>query len=388
MAMEEHFGQRFTGIMPHQVLAGGLRAGRMAWIGMLARIRIVAALVWVVFSSGYLRASEPTSGLHAVVTIAPLKGLVEPLLPAGSKVTVLMPPGRSEHGYEFSPSDVAALAGADIVVYVGLNLEPRIARSLRERPVAGQGVICFAEVVGLQRRGEPEPNSDGGQGGNAEPAKGDESSKQAKPSHAGEAAPKKSDTTHVDHVHDATCDHAHDEGWIDQHIWLDPMLVRLLVPAVSKAVQSAITGRGVAPEIEESHLASVQDAEKALVTKIEGVDRAWRDGLAPFKGASIVTHHAAFGRPALRYGIEIANVIRKGEGQEPTPGDIADVVKSIREQKVRAIFVEPQFNARSAERIAKAANVRLGRLDPLGDGDWFEMMRGNLEQLTTNLGSR
>ena len=87
--------------------------------------------------------------LRAVVTVAPLKGIIEPLLPPGSTLSVLMPPGRSEHGYEFTPSDIAALAKADLVVYVGLHLEPRVAAALREHPVQGREVICFAEAVGL-----------------------------------------------------------------------------------------------------------------------------------------------------------------------------------------------------------------------------------------------
>ena len=52
---------------------------------------------------------------------------------ARSTVTVLMQPGKSEHGYEFTPADVAALATADLVVYVGLGLEGRIEATLKKQ---------------------------------------------------------------------------------------------------------------------------------------------------------------------------------------------------------------------------------------------------------------
>lgn len=294
--------------------------------------------------------SQVVRPLDVVVTVAPLRSLVEPLLPSGSVVRVLMAPGRSEHGYEFTPQDVAALARADVVVYVGLHLEPRIAKALRERSVPARRVVCFAEIVGLQKPGEPEPNS----------------------TIAGE---------HDDHDHQhgeaAEHGHEHGHGWIDQHLWLDPALVRRLVPALRAAVE------GDSPAPAERERAGA--AERALVAKIDAVDRAWRDGIGRVRGRAFVTHHDAFGRPAERYGLRVADVIRGSESQEPTPDAVAEVVRAIRKEGVRAIFVEPQFNARTAERIGAAAKVRVGRLDPLGDGDWFKLMDDNLASLVENL---
>src|SRR5882757_8715144 len=89
----------------------------------------VLGLAWVAALGGS-RQPDKAAGLRAVVTIPPLKGLIEPLLPPGTTVTVLMQPGRSEHGYEFTPADMAAMARADVFVYVGLGLEGRIEATL------------------------------------------------------------------------------------------------------------------------------------------------------------------------------------------------------------------------------------------------------------------
>jgi zinc transport system substrate-binding protein len=288
--------------------------------------------------------ADAGAGIKVVVTVAPLKGIVEPLLPAGSELAVLMQPGRSEHGYEFSPKELSQLAGADVVVYVGLNLEPRVAEVLNATPDPKRRVVCFGEVVGLQQAGEAAAN----------------------PEHS------------HDHEHGEACDH----GPVDQHLWLDPVLVKQLVPAVAAAVRSKMTEAGV----EESGLAAIRDAELRHVHAIDVVDQEWRDGISKLGEVSIVTHHNAFSRPAERYGFKVAAVIRTMEGREPTPADIASVVSEIRAQKVRAIFVEPQFNAKTAERIAKSAKVKLGKLDPLGDGDWFALMRSNLASIRESLG--
>ncbi len=67
--------------------------------------------------------------LDVVVTVPPLKGLVQPLLPEGSSVTVLMKPGRSEHGYELSPDDIVRVKQTD--ESAGLNWN-RVVRAVFE----------------------------------------------------------------------------------------------------------------------------------------------------------------------------------------------------------------------------------------------------------------
>src|SRR5262249_16988006 len=76
-------------------------------------------------------ASAPAAApIHAAVSIAPLRGLIEPLLPPGSKVELLVPAGVSEHGYEIPPARLASMAKADLLVYVGMGMEPQIDKAL------------------------------------------------------------------------------------------------------------------------------------------------------------------------------------------------------------------------------------------------------------------
>jgi ABC-type Zn uptake system ZnuABC Zn-binding protein ZnuA len=290
-----------------------------------------------------VRGAEPKPPpIKVVVTVAPLKGLVEPLLPEGSSVTVLMRPGKSEHGYEFAPADMAAMARADLVVYVGLGLEGRVEVTARKQASERHRVLCFAEAVGIK----------------AEHQEG---------------------TVEDEHGHD------HGVGYVDPHLWLDPVLVGKFVPVlkaeVAKAEHNAESDKGQADRDAER----LDKAAAALSERVASVDKQWARQLAPFKGKSVVTHHNAFSRPAERYGFKVAAVIREFETSEPSPGDIAKVVEAIRKENVKTIFVEPQFNAAAAERIAARAGVKVGRLDPLGDGDWFKLMKSNLEALVGGL---
>ncbi len=278
--------------------------------------------------------------MRVVVTLAPLKGLVQPLLPADAEVKTLIAPGRSEHGFEPTVEDVLALERADVVVLVGLGLETSVDRVLRRRPRPSRHEARLGEILGLE---DP----------------------------------------HAGHGHDAHAGHsehdAHDHA-IDPHIWLDPILVRQAMPRIASLIKASMGASGLGdPAAVDAGLADV-------VGRIDALDAEYRAALAPFAGRAIVTHHAAFGRLAERYGLRVVEVIRPIEGAEPTPANIAATMDAIKREGVRAIFVEPQFDTRGAQLIAERAGVALGRLDPLGTGDWFAMMESNLQELLSNLG--
>ncbi len=302
---------------------------------------------------------QPTSGpVRAVVTIAPLASVVRPLLPSDAELTVLMAPGRSEHGYEFTAEDVAALGRADLVVFVGLGLEAQVESFLRKHPSRTRREVCFARVVGF---------AGGANDGEADAESEAEGERGLPPTPAlGEGG-------HNDE---------HDHAGPDPHLWLDPVLVRELASAVAEEVIGKLDRRGEATPMARE---GVAQRLTGLLGRIDAVDAEYRAGLAPFAGRAIVTHHAAFGRLAERYGLRVAEVIRPVEGGEPTPQRLAGVVEAIRREGVGVIFVEPQFDATVAERIAQAAGVKVGRLDPLGDGDWFALMRANLGELVRRL---
>ncbi|TVQ63849.1 MAG: zinc ABC transporter substrate-binding protein [Phycisphaerales bacterium] len=279
---------------------------------------------------------RPGAPMRAVVSIAPLKGLIEPLLPEGAEVVVLIPPGVSEHGYELRPGDAAALARADVVAIVGLGLEPRIEQILERRPREGRLTLVMGDMLGIVGDGH-------------------------------------------DHGHDHSA-HAHDCGLCahgtDPHLWLDPVLTRQFVERAAGAMASELRARGLAGEAD-----GVLERGRALARRIDEMHESYASRLAPAAGSAIVTHHAAWGRLADRYGLVQAAVVRPIESAEPTPSEIADAVRAIEERGAKVLFIEPQFSDRGARRLAERTGIRVGQLDPLGGGDWFAMMGENLREL-------
>ena len=272
-------------------------------------------------SAGESGVSQPSM---VIVSIPPLAGLIGPLLAEGTEIRVLVPPGRSVHGFKPTPEDVATAGRADAIVFVGLGLESGMARTVRRK-----SVITMALLVGI----EHDPDA------------------------------------HADHDHA----HAHGEGANDPHIWLDPVLVARFVRALPGSLPEKIRHD------------SIEARAEAIAKEIDEIGIAYHDRLAPFSGQAIVTHHTSFNRLAERYGLRVAAVLRGVETLEPSPADLASAARAIRDEGVRTIFTEPQFGSTSASRVAEISGARLITLDPLGDGDWFEMMRTNLDALVDGL---
>lgn len=268
--------------------------------------------------------SERDDGpMRVAVTIPPLAGLVAGLLPEGSRLDVLIPPGMSPHGAELSPSAVSAIASADLFVGVGMGLDTQ-ALSIAVARLDTDRFVVFERLV-----------PDGAPATRAS----------------------------------------------DPHLWLDPVLCEALVEAIADRVAARLRARG-----DEAGLAGLDRDRKALLAALGAVDRDYRTALAPFAGRGLVTHHDAWGRPASRYGLRIAGVIRTIETAEPTPAAIAGAVEAVRSAGAGVIVVEPQFSAGAAERIAELTGAALASMDPLGSGDWFTMMRTNLASLVDALG--
>lgn len=310
------------------------RCSRRAVIGLVGVTLLLAACERPTVSA---RRPGP---LRIVVSVAPLAGIVKPLAPPDASLVTLVPSGRSLHGYEIAPADLAAIAEADVLVYVGLGLEPSVERVLRSHASTTRRVVCFAKAAGVDGASE-------------------------------------------DHGHEhAEEEHGHA---VDPHLWLDPELVARLIPAVAEEIEGAMKSAGKLTVQEEDRL---RQAKFRLMSDVEAIDQEYRERLEPFKGAAIVTHHNAFGRLADRYGLKIAAVIRPIEQAEPTPAQVAEAVEAIRGQGARAVFFEPQYSPGAAEAIARAAGVPSGVLDPEGSADWPGLMRKNLDELVRLLTPR
>lgn len=284
-----------------------------------------------------LEAPQSAQALRVVVSIAPLKEFAERMAPPGSTVRVLIPPGVSEHGYEIPPRALAALADADVVVYVGLGLEPQVPKFLRDKPRAGRQDVELAAAAGLE-------------------------------------------ADEHEHHHHAPGEPCTGHGGTDPHVWLDPQwIAEHAMPAMYEAVKKALEHAGGGRADVEA-LAALESRANDLRADLARLHAEYASRLAPAPSRTIVVGHDAFGWMAQRYGLTTVAVHGLG-AQEPTPSQLALAKRTVGELGLKVVFSEPQLSPRAARRVAEATGARVVTLDPLGDGTYFAFMRRNLEAL-------
>jgi zinc transport system substrate-binding protein len=162
----------------------------------------------------------------------------------------------------------------------------------------------------------------------------------------------------------------------DPHVWLDPVLYGDVVRRIAGAVHGS-----TAP----------------LLHDLRELDRQYRRDLQHCARREIVTSHAAFGYLARRYGLTQVAITGLAPESEPTPRQLADVVKLVRRTHAKTVFFEKLVSPRLAETVAREVHARTAVLDPIegltaaeqerGD-NYLTLMRQNLATLGIALGCR
>jgi zinc transport system substrate-binding protein len=164
----------------------------------------------------------------------------------------------------------------------------------------------------------------------------------------------------------------------DPHVWLDPLRFAGAAERIGRALQAEAAGRALAQRLRQLH------GELEL-------------GLADCERRDLVTAHDAFGYLAERYGLDVIPITGVSPEAEPTPGDLEQVARLVRERGVTTVFVEPLLSADVGETVAREAGAETAVLDPLESlgaeqleqgEDYFSVMRANLAALREGLGCR
>ncbi len=173
------------------------------------------------------------------------------------------------------------------------------------------------------------------------------------------------------HSHSHSHNHAHSEN---SHIWMS-------VENTKKQVQNIKNGLILnfpqyEKEIEENYISYVQRLD-LLNNEIESASEK-------VNGEKIVTFHNAYEYLAEDLGLLIVETIESDHGGEPTAKDLAHLTHKIREEKVKALFIEPNYEGSGADILSKETGVEIYTLNPIVNGEkektaYEDIMRDNLK---------
>ena len=166
------------------------------------------------------------------------------------------------------------------------------------------------------------------------------------------------------------------------HLWLDVKNGMTYVERIRDALASIDPAGGDAYRANaDRYLGELRTLDQEVTAAVESI---------PSENRKLVTFHDAYPYLAQGYGLQIVGFVVQSAGSEPSAQEVANLAKAIRDEKVPAVFKEPQFSARILELAADDAGVEVCSLysDALDDkvGTYVELMRFNADELARCLG--
>lgn len=265
----------------------------------------------------------------------PVQFLAERIGGEHVEVTGLTPPGTEPHDLALDGKTRAALADADVALYLGLDFQPDVQDAVDALP---DDVVTLDLLDANRVTLRPAP-SDLGKG-------------------------PLSDNK-------------------DPHVWLSPTEMVAMSEGVAAALSEADPER--APDYEAN--------QAELAADLTALDQEFKEGLAHCANTTIVTSHAAFGYLAHDYGLTQVAIAGLSPDDEPDATTLAAITDAARESGVGTVFFEEAFPPDLAETVAEEIGAETSLLaalefDPPEGEDYLSVMRGNLNRLIEGLDCR
>ncbi|MEB0771733.1 zinc ABC transporter substrate-binding protein ZnuA [Citrobacter portucalensis] len=283
-------------------------------------------LLFAALSAALWGSATQAANAAVVASLKPLGFIASAIADGVTDTEVLLPDGASEHDYSLRPSDVKRLQGADLVVWIGPEMEAFMEKSVKNIPNAKQVTIAqLNDVKPLLMKGADDDDDDDD-----------------------------------DHGHDDAgsekSDEHHHHGDYNMHLWLSPEIARASAVAIHEKLVELM------PQSRAKLDANLKDFEAQLAA----TDKQVGNELAPLKGKGYFVFHDAYGYYEKHYGLTPLGHFTVNPEIQPGAQRLHEIRTQLVEQKATCVFAEPQFRPAVVEAVARGTSVRMGTLDPLG----------------------
>ncbi|MGF1737495.1 zinc ABC transporter substrate-binding protein ZnuA [Photobacterium satsumensis] len=340
--------------------------------------------------------------LKVVSTVKPITMIVQELTQGVTSTETLLPAGASPHDYALRPSDARKLNDADLVIWVGPELEQFLTKILEDK----ENVLTLTAQDSIQFRhyGDAHDDHDDHEGhdhdehdhddhaGHAhdehghDDHEGHDHDKHGHDDHEGYDHDEHGHDDHAGHAHDehghddheghAHNEHGHDDhhghshDGIDPHLWLGP----------EQAIQAAQVITDKLVELDPAHkakfeanLANFIDEVKAAVVSIEQT-------LAPVADRGYFVFHDGYGYFEEQFRLNNLGHFTVEPDRRPGAKTLISIRNSLKDQHAHCVFSEPQFSPTVVDSVVRGTGVNIGTLDPMGtdiaygDGSYVEFL--------------
>ena len=369
------------------------------------RFMQTAILTTTLLSMGAFKAY---ADVKVVASIKPVHSLVSFVMKGAGEPVLLVDGAGSPHNYALKPSQARQLQNADIVFWVGHDLEAFLENSIET--IASKAVsVPLIDAHGLIKLGfreggafdshDHDDHNDGHHDQHDHDEHGHDVHKddhheehgddhhdehgQDEHGHDEHGHDDHNDGHHDEHDHDdlkeehdhddhASHDHeahdhkvhdhkvhdhgAHDHGAFDSHIWLDPQNAKVLVHEIEEHLVA----------IDPQNAALYETNADTLMTELDNLILEIDTELAPIRGRGYLVFHDAYQYFEKRFGIPAIGSITVSPEVMPGAERINDLQDKVRSLDAVCVFSEPQFQPKLVSTVTENTKAGTGVLDPLG----------------------
>ena len=270
--------------------------------------------------------SNPNSifspSLKIVVSIPPLFSLAKDLLEGIAEVSLLLTTQSSPHTYYMKPSDIRHIEEADLVLWVGPDLESFLEPLLKKHSSKAFSMMAIKGIT---------------------------------------LYPYSHTSSHENLQ--GHCDHSH--GHLDPHLWLDPCNMMHLTDALKKHVETALLSP--APLVEkEQILARLEENQIRLHAKLRRLEMDLRGKLRNAVSASFFVAHDALQYLEKRYGMRHALQMHASFEKGLTLKRLKTLKKVAHQTGARCLFGDQAYDPNLLNKFARKLGLYYQTLDILG----------------------
>ena len=172
----------------------------------------------------------------------------------------------------------------------------------------------------------------------------------------------------------------HPQG--NPHYWLDPENGR----RIAKAIQSKLS------QLSAGDAGYFAQRYTDFDRRLKEAEAGWKAALAPYAGTKVVTYHRSWSNFAAAFGLDVVGYVEPKPGIPPSPAHILTLIHEMKRQGIKLILVEPYFDLRKVNAIARDTGAKVLVLPPSVGGvkqasDYIRLFDYNVDLLVSTVKS-
>lgn len=288
----------------------------------IKQINNLSTLLKILLSFSFLISySSLNAEVKVVTTIKPIHSLVAGVMDGLGSPSLIVDGSNSPHNFSLKPSHAKMIEDAEIIFWVGEDLETFMIKPLES--IANNATkVSFMDLDNITKLKFKEENILEVEG---------------------------YDDDHDDDDHDK-----HADGEFDAHIWLDPKNAIEIVNEIAKTLSLKDPNN---KNVYYSNAEKLNHSLNELIKKIN---------LSINKDARFIVFHDAYQYFEKRFDVSSAGALILNEEALPSAKKVSEIHKIIKKQNINCIISEPQFNPNIIKSIAQDSSILTRSFDPLG----------------------